>query len=317
MKSPMYQERASVSPSYAFPGAPATSPKDLLYRVAQDKISQAIMPPKQEMASRWARDITDNMYASPDLYAPLKQSMSEFSRSYFQQKIPEVKGNLTELTRQARGVTDPAKVNTLRKNIYRQMEQLDLWSDVKSARPEDSYQASPQQYDSHVQARNIEQTITSSLSDYRSELHPQDYSSLKERVQSAAPELADSLAQYAPSRHKLINNLAQRTKDMSFDEAKQEAEKEFILQAHENANFKKRLAAEYLQVSKRTLDRKIKKLGIKEEIERRRRGDTDKPKPAPVFDMDHFRKLRQQKQKEHNKQENAQGEDLEYYLNAA
>ncbi len=102
-------------------------------------------------------------------------------------------------------------------------------------------------------------------------LSSEEYLAVSSRIERTAPSLAERVSRYVRGPEDFVLGLVEETEGMTIDEALSHAEKRIILSAVENAGFDMNLAAEYLGDSRRTLDRRIKVLRIREDIEKARR----------------------------------------------
>ncbi len=239
--------------------------KDRLYHAAEKEVAK-IAPPLYEVQQKIARDISDAVYSSSLDYGSRSEIMGSFEQAYLRQKVVDVKGNLTEVVRQAYGADDPAKVNNLRRNVYRKLD-LGFVDSQRPWKPEPKQQLG---YSSPVSADTIESAVMSSLDNYREVLHPSVYKSVSEKISQCSTDIADTLGHYVPTKENLVKGWVASTKDMTLPDAMKRVESEIIYSALEAADFNKERAAKYLGDSLRTLNRRIKGLGLKKEIEKKK-----------------------------------------------
>ena len=242
--------------------------KQLSYRISSD-IEETIRPPLRDISYRFAQGLTDAVYSASDeeTFPTRREALDYFDKQFMQREITRVKGNLTQYVRDAFGVKDESKVNTLRRNVYRKIGKYGLSGIVDSARPwkptklEDKVDSS-----SYVGAGKVETTLSKVLSGYKDVIQPTVYSDISTRIKEKAPLLAEKISAYMPNQANRLKSIMQSTEGMTrYGEAKAVFEKQIIYDALEAADGDKKKAARYLGDSLRTLNRKIAELGIEDE----------------------------------------------------
>jgi len=93
----------------------------------------------------------------------------------------------------------------------------------------------------------VDQTIRSTLEQYKEIIRPQQMEKMYEEVKS----LSRNIAKFLPHH------------DLTWKEAEREFEKQFLLHALEDNNWKIAQTADKIGIRAETLHRKIKKLGLK------------------------------------------------------
>ncbi|MBI5880832.1 hypothetical protein HZB90_01750 [archaeon] len=159
--------------------------KELAYKIEND-IEQELAPPLRDITSGLARDLTDTLYtvsAGQD-YPNRHSALEYFEREFMTREIRRVRGNLTQYARDSLGANNDDEANNLRRNVYRQIEKHGLNNVVDEARPwkpkelEDRFGADYAQ----IKAATIESTLASTLSGYKSIIHPELYEGIAERI---------------------------------------------------------------------------------------------------------------------------------------
>ena len=239
--------------------------EEMAYRIAQD-IDREISPPFSDISSRFAEGLTDTIYniSNSAQYPTRKESIGYFDRQFLGREIKRVKGNITQYVRDAFSTDDESEINNKRRNIYRQIERFDLAGDVDNARPwkqtalEDKIASS-----NYVPAKEVETTLTSTLSSYKEMLDTDLYDDISSRIKEKAPLIAEKISPYMPTPANRLKNIMDATEGTTnYNTAKGIFEKQIVYDALEAAGFDKKKAAEYLGDSVRTLNRRISELGV-------------------------------------------------------
>ena len=254
------QASRTISPSY-------TSTKDIsdsLYTAARTKLRATLSPTTPTLDSvtdGLARDLS-NQLAQTVPYGTRKEMINLYQKARLTKEITDTKGNIAEITRNLY----PSTTGDARHSVYRAAKKFDLMDYIDHKRPEVQKPLQPT-YDSAIKSQTIESTLQSSLANYKDDLHPIRYSELSTKIAVYAPELAKDLSGYVPTKENLINDLVEKTQGMSWKESVQYIEKAVIISAMQNAGFDKKKAADYLKDPVDKLNRRIRQLGIKDDIE--------------------------------------------------
>ncbi|HII71645.1 TPA: hypothetical protein HA265_02720 [Candidatus Woesearchaeota archaeon] len=290
--------------SYISSKAHASGSEDsLLYGITRKAIEGCFTSPFSDVTDRLVEDTYRSVSSITPDYGGRKEMLDTYRKERLNYEVIAAKGNLTEVTRRLHGVTDPDKVNNLRRNVYRNVD-LDM---VNYARPWKQQQSLADSYKNPLSSETIESTLRSSLSSYRENLHPNVYNDLSEQISRYSPQLAEDLGRYVQTNQNLVRDWVDQTKGMTLQDSMQYVERNVIMLAFENAGFDKAKAAKYLKDSRETLNRRIRELGLKEELEsaerKKQRVDghrkpTDVASAKPVVsDVDRMRELIAEKQR--------------------
>ncbi len=233
MKQKPKREEASFEPS-----EPATlSPKDLEQAI-KEKVSPLL---EETMEKHWGitipkleSDITDqlkkpqlNVYLPLNL--PFEKAKKTFKAEFIKRELRLHRGNVSQL----------AKLLELdRRSIHRAIKNLDIDVEEVRRRPE-----SKEEYQKMV----VDNLIRSALGQYKELIQPQQMEKLYQEVDF----LSRNIAKFLPPP------------ELSWKQAEQEFEKQFLLQALEESGWKIQAAAAKLKIRPETLYRKVKRLGIR------------------------------------------------------
>ena len=213
------------------------SPKDLEQAI-KEKVSPLL---EETMEKHWGitipkleSDITDqlrkpqlNVYLPPNL--PFEKAKKTFKTEFIKRELRLHRGNVSQL----------AKLLELdRRSIHRAIKDLDIDVEEVRRRPE-----SKEDYQKIV----IDNLIRSALGQYKELIQPQQMEKLYQEVDS----LSRNIARFLPPP------------ELSWKQAEQEFEKQFLLQALEESGWKIQATAAKLKIRPETLHRKVKKLGIR------------------------------------------------------
>lgn len=215
----------------------AISPKDLEQAI-KEKVSPLL---EETMEKHWGitipkleSDITDqlkkpqlNVYLP--LHLPFEKAKKTFKAEFIKRELRLHRGNVSQL----------AKLLELdRRSIHRAIKDLDIDVEEVRRRPE-----SKEEYQKMV----VDNLIRSALGQYKELIQPQQMEKLYQEVDS----LSRNIARFLPPP------------ELSWKQAEQEFEKQFLLQALEESGWKIQVAAAKLKIRPETLHRKVKKLGIR------------------------------------------------------
>lgn len=205
----------------------------------KEKVSSLL---EESMEKHWGinipklgTDITDKIEESSfNIYLPLNLPFSKakkkFKAEFLKKELKVHKGNISQLARML-GVD--------RRSVHRAIKDLDI--NVEKLRT---------QKDSLTKEQEIliDQTIRSTLDQYKELIQPQKMERMYEEVQA----LSRNIAQFIPHQ------------EMTWKEAETEFEKQFFSHVLEENNWRVSKTAERIKLRPETLHRKIKKLGLKE-----------------------------------------------------
>jgi Bacterial regulatory protein, Fis family len=241
-----------------------------LTALIEREVEAEIGPPLRDISQGFATGLTDMLYSDGESQAHHSRShaLQYFDKSFMKRELKRVYGNIAQYTRDALGAQDDRDVNNLRRNVYRQIERHGLWSYVDEVRPwkpndlddrldENRYMIPPQK---------VETALASALSGYKEIIRPKVYDDLSARIRDKAPALAEKIADYAPTPLNRLKEIFSASDGIRrYDDARSVFERQVIYDALSAAGFDKKKAAGYLGDSLRTLNRRIKELGMGEQ----------------------------------------------------
>jgi len=287
--------------------------KEFAYRI-EHEIEQTLNPTLHDLTSGLARGLTETLYdvSAEQSYPPRHAALDYFDQEFMTREIRRVKGNLTQYARDALGATNDDDANNLRRNVYRQIEKYGLNGVVDDARP-----WKPKSLDERfgteavqIKPATVESTLASTLSSYKSIIHPELYDGIAERIHEKAPVLAERISTYAPTPLNRLKDIMSTTEGITnYSQARTTFERQLVYDALESAGFDKDKAARYLGDSVRTLNRRISELGIEttqthEEETRKsqevileeavKSNEKQTPPPNAVDAIERFRQLQRQ-----------------------
>jgi DNA-binding NtrC family response regulator len=213
-------------------------PKESLDKVLKDKVE----PMVQEAMHRFmgitvpeiSSDITDSIEKNPmisyniDTSLSFKQAKRAFKKEFLKRMLQTNLGNVSLV----------AKVTGLdRRTIHRDIRGLNI--DVKKIRNE-------MIRTEYYQKEAVDSILRNTLDNYKQAIQPQKLEKMYEKV----GELSEDIVKTLP------------LKEMQWDDAEKEFEKEFIKKALAENNGNVSLTARKIRLRYETLHRKIKKLGI-------------------------------------------------------
>jgi len=178
-------------------------------------------------------DITDRLVNSHlNIYIharlPFEKAKKLFKKEFLKRELEFHVGNVSRL----------AKILGIdRRSIHRTIKELDIELPRRASNPE------------KYKEIFIDQTIRTTLEQYKEILHPQKI----EKIYQDVPKLSRNLAQLLPSL------------DLSWKEAGEEFERQFLQKALRENQWNIAKAAEKVQIRPETLHRKIRKLGLRKE----------------------------------------------------
>jgi len=209
-----------------------------LEQAIKEKVSPLL---EETMEKHWGltipkleSDITDqlkkpqlNVYLPLNL--PFEKAKKTFKAEFIKRELRLHRGNVSQL----------AKLLELdRRSIHRAIKDLDIDVEEVRRRPE-----SKEEYQKTV----VDQLIRSALEQYKELIQPQKMEKLYQEVDS----LSRNIARFLPPP------------ELSWKQAEQEFEKQFLTQALEENGWKIAVAAVKLKIRPETLHRKVKRLGIR------------------------------------------------------
>lgn len=213
------------------------SPKNLEQAI-KEKVSPLL---EETMEKHWGitipkleSDITDqlkkpqlNVYLPLNL--PFEKAKKTFKTEFIKRELRLHRGNVSQL----------AKLLELdRRSIHRAIKDLDIDVGEVRSRPE-----SQEDYQKAV----VDTLIRSALGQYKEIIQPQKMEMLYRDVDS----LSRNIARFLPPP------------ELSWKQAEQEFEKQFLVQALEESGWKISVAAAKLKIRPETLHRKVKRWGIR------------------------------------------------------
>lgn len=216
---------------------PVISAKDLEQTI-KEKVSPLL---EETMEKHWGitipkleSDITDqlkqpqlNVYLPLNL--PFEKAKKAFKAEFIKRELRLHRGNVSQL----------AKLLELdRRSIHRAIKDLDIDVEEVRRRPE-----SKEDYQKMV----VDNLIRSALGQYKELIQSQQMEKLYQEVDS----LSRNIARFLPPP------------ELSWKQAEQEFEKQFLVQALEESGWKISVAAAKLKIRPETLHRKVRRLGIR------------------------------------------------------
>ena len=212
--------------------------KEDLESTLKEKVSPLL---EETMTRSWGitipkleSDITDQL-KKPALHLyiphnlPFKDAKKQFKKEFLKRELQTHLGNISEL----------GKVLGLdRRSIHRAIKELDI--DMQTMRKKTNLDDQQLEF-------FVDQTIRSTLDQYKEIIHPQKMQEFYQEV----PSLSRNIARFLPQE------------PMTWDEAESEFEKQFFDHALENHDWNVSQTARELGLRAETLYRKIRELGLK------------------------------------------------------
>ncbi len=233
MKTKAQKKEENASAIFPTPVAPSKDLEETL----KEKISPLL---EGTMEKSWGitipkleSDITDQLKQPQlNIYIPFHFSFSKakrkFKAEFLKRELQLHKGNISLLAK---------TLEVDRRSIHRTIKDLEI--NVNQVR---SKMESKEKYQETV----IDQMIRSALEHYRNLIQPQQMEKMYEEV----PSLSKSIAKFIPPQ------------ELTWKEAEQEFEKQFLHHALEQHQWRVSNAAHRIGIRAETLHRKIKKLGL-------------------------------------------------------
>ena len=214
-----------------------TSTKDL-----EETIKEKVSPLLEETMERnWGitipqieSDITDKLKNPPlQVYVSSQSTFAQakklFRAEFIKKELRLHQGNISQLAK---------TLDIDRRSIHRAVKELNLDMDKIRAQLH-----SPESYQEEV----IDQTIRSTLDQYKEIIQPHQL----EKFYQDIPELSRNIAKLLPHP------------DLTWEEAEQEFERQFLSLAMQEQNHNVALTAKKLNIRAETLHRKLKRLGLR------------------------------------------------------
>ncbi|MBI5398071.1 hypothetical protein HZB03_01285 [Candidatus Woesearchaeota archaeon] len=110
----------------------------------------------------------------------------------------------------------------------------------------------------------VEEVLTQSLESFKEVIHPSLYSKLEKTIDESASKIAQDLnsRSYGLGRAEQVDCILSSISSLNYEDARAVFEKKFIYTTLAQTGFDVNRAAKYLDISEKTLHRKIKKHGI-------------------------------------------------------
>ena len=227
---------SKVPASYKVLNPPQTNKN--LEETIKDKVSPLL---EQTMEEQWGitipklgSDLSDKLNSPQlDIYIPANLTFSKakkvFQKEFLRRELRLHRGNISQL----------AKLLGLdRRSVHRVIKSMDI--DVEELRGSN-------ESEENYQEALVDKTIRSTLEHYKEIIHPQKM----EKFYQEVPKLSKSIAKFLPR------------KELSWKEAEREFEKQFFQHVLEDCGNDFSAAAERIKIRVETLQRKMKKLGLK------------------------------------------------------
>jgi transcriptional regulator with GAF, ATPase, and Fis domain len=238
-----------------------TQMHSLFEQVLERRLQTPIHEIPQDMASRLEQYLSSEAQERP---LTLKDANAQFDRWYFPQLLKQSYGNLSK-------AGDIAGFD--RRTLYRKLEEHkgedlfdpDIYRPTKEKRQqqEEVFKAANQKKE-YFKAEAVESVLNDSLSSFKQVLHPELYSTLETKIDLNAESIAAELNSnvYGVGRAQGVKEILSGINTMKYEDAHSAFEKRFIYNTLAETGFDVKKAADYLDISTKTLQRKIQKHGL-------------------------------------------------------
>ena len=310
---PSVNVSANDKPEVIFDAYANQNEKEKYMQDAAEKLQpyvELLEPTNSDLADDFSRSLSEKVYeAAQEKPLDYNSAMDYFNSSFLKKGLTEAKGIVTEYARTAYDLED---VSNARCNVHKQIKKYGLQDFVDSKRPwiQKELSLEGKLNRQYLKAEDVAGTLKSVLYDHASKIHPNEYSRLDDNINELAPMLANDLNNsVVTTRYDKLEEIFKGIEETNIHKAKAQFERQFISNTLTEAGGDKKKAAQYLGVSLRTVNRKIRQLGIDEmrnkltrDIKEQKAKTVEDPQMAKAIDMASL--LRDLKERENAKNVN-------------